>query len=97
MIRIFLAQARYSSALSFDLVSIWLPRCLCPRWLVGEVLQRRDEGIGSRLTKAADRRIAHGLGELIEKLSVPLPPFEQSNRLVASDAAGRALAAGTHP
>src|SRR5690348_16765708 len=62
--------------------------------LVGEMLHRRDEGIGSRLAKTTDRGIAHGLGKFVEQLCVPLPPFEQSNRLVASDAAGRTLAAG---
>src|SRR6185436_5334523 len=82
------------AALSSNLVSSRLPRRLGSRGLVGEMLQRCDEGIRSSLAKAADRRIAHGLGKLIEKLSVPVPPFKQSNRLVAPDAAGRALATG---
>src|SRR6476620_9776805 len=60
------------AAPSSNLISIRLPRRLGSRGLVGEMLQRRDEGIGSRLAKAADRRIAHGLGKLIEKLSVPV-------------------------
>ena len=53
-----------------------------------------NKGIGSRLPKTANRGVAHGLGKLVEKLTVPLIPLEQGNRLVATHTTWRALAAG---
>src|SRR3990170_2127350 len=60
---------------------------------IQEELHGRDESIGSGLSQPADRRIAHGLGQLGEQLLVPLPSFEQGHGLVASHPAGRALTA----
>src|SRR5215467_9233411 len=59
-----------------------LPGHLGSKPLVEEELHRRDEGI------------AHGLGEFGKQLIIPLALFKQGDRLVATDTAGRTLAAG---
>ena len=75
------------------LISLSAPGHLGSQPLIQEELHGRDKGIGRGLSKSADRRVAHGLGELVQKLLVPLPPFEQRHRLVAADPARRALTA----
>src|SRR5215472_5879512 len=71
-----------------------LPGHLGSKPLVEEELHRRDEGIGRSLSKPADGRIAHGLGEFGKQLLIPLALLKQGDRLVATDTAGRTLAAG---
>ena len=69
--------------------------------LVAEIAQRREHGVGRRLAKAAERRIAHGEGELLEGvkvLLVGLAARDGKSRMRSicerPFAAGRALAAG---
>src|SRR6478736_6856983 len=61
--------------------------------LIREMLHGGDEGIGRGLAKPANRRVAHGLGKLIQQFGIPIVALKQRYRLVAADTARRALAA----
>ena len=66
---------------------------------VHEVSQGRLDGVGSRLTEAAERSLAHRVGDRLELLDVVFDTatvgdlVEVVQKLASADAAGRALAA----
>src|SRR5262249_37693744 len=61
--------------------------------LIREMLHGGDEGIGRGLAKPANRRVAHGLGKLVQQFRIPIVTLKQRYRLVTAHTAWRALAA----
>src|SRR5258707_11922538 len=57
------------------------------------MLEHAEHRVGGGLAQAADRRIAHHGGELLEQRLVPARPLHQLDGLLGAGAARRALAA----
>src|SRR3954464_3135476 len=60
---------------------------------MGEVLLHAADRVGGGLAEAADGRVAHDLGQVLERRGVPARRFHQRHRLGGAHAARRALAA----
>src|SRR3546814_3759424 len=67
---------------------------LLPRHLLREMLEHGQQRVRRRLTEAADRGVAHRSAEIAQQALVPAVAPHQLDRLLAANAAGRALAAG---
>src|SRR6266850_7963463 len=58
-----------------------------------EVLDDSQRRVWRRLSQPADRRVHHGLRQLLQQRLVPAGPFHERESLCRADAARRALAA----
>src|SRR6202043_3353704 len=62
--------------------------------LLRKILDDGERRIRCRLPESADRRVNHGLRQLLQQRLIPAGPLHERERLVCAGAAGRALATG---
>src|ERR1700730_13528619 len=60
--------------------------------LLRKILDDGERGIRCRLPESADRRVNHGLRQLLQQRLIPAGPLHERERLGRADAGGRALA-----